>query len=69
MMVLKENKMKKITNWEILPDGTPLKKGDGFQHPETGLVWIDYECRPDLFRGDKEYVHSGWQWRRKVKGK
>ena len=60
--------MKKLNVWEILPDGTPLKKGDGFQHPNIPFVWLCYENRPDLFRGDKNYVHSGWQWRRKVKG-
>jgi hypothetical protein len=53
--------------WELLPEGAPVKEGDGFLHPDAGhLGWIDHVCRPDLFRGDRQHVHSGWPWRRKI---
>lgn len=51
--------------WELLPEETPLAKGDGFMHPDYLGYWIDFECRPDLFRGEKEFVHT-WPWRRKI---
>lgn len=53
--------------WELLPDGALLRSGDGFWHADTGY-WIDFDCRPDLFRGDREFVHSGWPWRRNRNG-
>lgn len=51
-------------DWRLLAQGEGLKVGDGFLHPETGL-WIDFDCRPDIFRGDKEIAHT-WLWRRRV---
>ena len=51
--------------WVLLADGDMLMEGDGFMHPDhTG--WIDFVCRPDVFRGENEKVHSGWAWRRRV---
>lgn len=52
--------------WELLPEGTPLKDGDGFIHPDPALEgrWIDFVRRPGLFRGGNEYAHD-WPWRRK----
>lgn len=52
--------------WEILPEGTPLKEGDGFIHPDPEFEgrWVDFVCRPGLFRGGNEYAHD-WPWRRK----
>ena len=56
--------MKIEIEWRLLAEGEPLKPGDGFWHPDYAR-WIDYDCRPDLFRGDREYVHT-WPWRRKI---
>lgn len=50
--------------WVLLKEGDKIKKGDGFVHPDCNY-WIDYACRPDLFRVDREFVHT-WPWRRKV---
>lgn len=50
--------------WRLLAQGEGLKIGDGFLHPETSL-WIDFDCRPDIFRGDKQIAHT-WLWRRRV---
>ncbi len=60
--------------WMLLPEGTPLKPGDGFLSPYF-LCWIDYACRPDMFRGfgkdgdwyhvpKRDYAHT-WPWRRR----
>lgn len=53
--------------WTLLEEGTPLQKGDGFMHPGYSGQWIDFECRPDLFRGNasKQCAHT-WPWRRKA---
>ena len=51
--------------WELLPEGATLQPGDGFWCPEVS-AWVDFECRPDLFRSLNEYVHSGWMWRRRI---
>ena len=50
--------------WVLLVEGDALQSGDGFLHPDLD-GWIDYECRPDMFRGPAERVHSGWAWRRR----
>jgi hypothetical protein len=55
--------------WRLLEDGEPLQAGDVFMlpgHPEFG--WIDFNCRPDAFRGLGEKVRGGWKWRRKKNG-
>lgn len=54
--------------WRILEEGTPLKKGDGVLHPHYGQ-WLDYDCRPDLFRGEGNEVAHKWPWRRRRKTK
>lgn len=65
--------------WELLPEGTPLKPGDGFLHPDFNGEWVDYACRPDIFTGGgtkgswyfvpkKDYAHT-WPWRRRVSTK
>lgn len=51
--------------WELLKEQEPLRPGDGFLHPVYER-WIDYACRPDLFRGENEYAHL-WPWRREIK--
>lgn len=62
--------------WMLLPEGTPLKPGDGFLHPDYPDFWTDYTCRPDIFRGGGERgslyhvpkndtAHT-WPWRRRV---
>lgn len=51
--------------WRLLKTGERLLPGDGFAHPSFDR-WIDYDCRPDLFRGKGEHVHSGWAWRRRT---
>lgn len=51
--------------WRLLKEGEILKGGDGFKHPDYPM-WIDYSCRPDLFRGEaNEFAHT-WPWRRKA---
>lgn len=57
--------------WRLLTEGEPLLEGDGFLHPEHEGVWLDYACRPDIFRGNnvlgcpkKDYAHT-WPWRRR----
>lgn len=53
--------------WYLLPKDTPLQPGDGYVHPDYHAHgFIDYGCRPDLFReekGGKATAHM-WQWRR-----
>ncbi len=62
--------------WRLLNEGEPLQPGDGFQHPDQPGQWIDYDCRPNLFRGagiegtayytpKREWAHT-WPWRRRV---
>lgn len=63
--------------WFLLPEGTPLKPGDGFMHPDWPGIWVDYASRPDIFRGaghwrtsyfvrKNETAHT-YPWRRKVR--
>lgn len=62
--------------WRLLNEGEKLRRGDGFQHPEHPGVWVDYACRPDIFRGcgtegaayfvpERDYAHT-WPWRRRL---
>lgn len=59
--------------WRLLEPGEPLQEGDGFLDPDYHTeIWIDYACRPDIFRGNKglgcpvrDYAHT-WPWRRKT---
>lgn len=62
--------------WQLLVEGEPLRPGDGFQRPDYPGVWVDYACRPDIFRGcgtedswyfvpKRDYAHT-WPWRRRV---
>lgn len=50
--------------YRLLEHGEELKEGDGFLHPDYNY-WIDFKCRPDLFRKDQEFAHL-WPWRRKI---
>lgn len=52
--------------WRLLTEGEKLQEGDGYQHPEFGELWIDYACRPDLFRGEFNEVAHTWPWRRRI---
>lgn len=55
--------------WRLLNEGDAIKKGDGYWN-ETLATWIDYACRPDIFRPEaticegRACVHT-WAWRRK----
>lgn len=62
--------------WRLLEENEPLQEGDGFLDPNCAYGWIDFACRPDLFRGGgkdgtwyfcpkRDYAHT-WPWRRKV---
>lgn len=52
--------------WYLLPNEEPLQPGDGFLHPDHPGVWIDYECRPDYFRGGPKFERAHkWPWRRR----
>jgi hypothetical protein len=62
--------------WRLLVEGEPLRPGDGFQHPDIPDTWIDYACRPDIFRGcgkegewyyvpQRDFAHT-WPWRRRL---
>jgi hypothetical protein len=62
--------MKKINpgkGWRLLKEGERIKIGDGYLHPHYDK-WFSFECRPDLFRDDKEFAHT-WPWRRRLKTK
>lgn len=62
--------------WRLLNDGEPLRAGDGFLSPDHNGHWLDYACRPDIFKGGgtegtwyfcprADYAHT-WPWRRKI---
>lgn len=50
--------------WYLLNEGDPIQSGDGFWD-EYHEYWIAFECRADIFRGDREYVHTV-PWRRRI---
>lgn len=62
--------------WFLLPVGSLLQEGDGFLHPGFQDGWIDYKCRPDIYRGcgkpgDWNYTQSNetahtYPWRRRI---
>lgn len=45
--------------WRLLAEGEPLKQGDGYAHPAYE-GWIDYSCRPDIFRGGG--INGSWYY-------
>lgn len=49
--VSKESQIDPGDGWELLPKGAQLQSGDGFFHHGD---WIDYQFRPDIFRGGGE---------------
>lgn len=61
--------------WRLLNEGEQLQEGDGFLDPHL-KVWVDYVCRPDLFRGGglkgswyfvpKNDTAHTWPWRRRA---
>jgi hypothetical protein len=52
--------------WRLLVQGEPLCEGDGFLHTGFAGEWLDYKCRPDLFRGEGNETAHTWPWRRKL---
>lgn len=50
--------------WRLLEYGDGIFHGDGFYY-EPLRGWVDFECRADVFRGLKSYVHTV-PWRRRV---
>jgi hypothetical protein len=53
------------SGWALLNEGEPLRSGDGFWNPQYEM-WLCYENRPSIFRGEgNENVHT-WPWRRRA---
>lgn len=75
-MKMSDLKIPIVEGWKLLEEGESLKEGDGFLHPDFPNSWIDYKCRPDIFKGSgqnggwyvvpKNDTAHTWPWRRRI---